>query len=148
MTWNRKKLKPPRPIPKMNIEKVKEEVENRIKKLLKIMMWSCPKTHQIHMLYEFMGIITPIPERLNDYGSLPYSNMGAVRNKSKAECLFSMLARVYMYWWDFLSGKNELGICKRALINLEHVVNNFDQYELRYTDKLGYRLCKIKPKKS
>lgn len=143
--FDRTKLKPPYPIPKVNRPKIEDEIEGWIERVLTKMRPIVKRTQYQEVVDKFMGLIRPIFSGSIDYGRLPYRNIGAVRNKVAAECLFSMLARIYIHWWDYLIGSdNALQLCKISLENLEHILDNYEQYELKFTEKSGWRLCKKK----
>ena len=146
--FDRTKLKPPRPIPKVNKPKIEAEMEEWIGRILTKMRPIVFRTQYKEIVDKFRGGIRPIFSGGIDYGRLPYGNIGAVQNRVAAECLFSMLARIYMYWWDFLIGNDKvLKLCKVSLEKLEEILDNYGDYELRNLEKNGYRLCK-KSKKS
>lgn len=147
--FDRSRLVPPHPIPKVNRPKIEGEMIEWIQQVLDKMLPIVKRTQYQEIVYKFKGVIRPIFVGSIDYGRLPYGNIGAVRNRNRAECLFSMLARAFMHWWDYLIGEDKkLKIFQTTLKHLEDILDNIDQYELRSIEKIGYRLCKKKSKTS
>lgn len=148
MEFDRSKLKPPKAFPKVNKPKIEAEMEEWIRRILTKMRPIVKRTQYQEIVDKFRGVIRPIFVGGIDYGRLPYGNTGAVRNRVAAEVLFSKLARIYVNWWEFLTGDDKiLKLCQRALEHLENILDNYEDYELRNLEKVGYRLCK-KSKKS
>lgn len=145
MAWNRKKLKQPREIPKMNHIKIQEDMIQWINKVIDKMIHIAKRTDYIDLLYKFKHIVRPpfhIIESI-DYGILPYDPLKKVNNKRPMECLFQTLSHVFMYWWDYLLGQDKkLDLCKITLTNLENLIDNRQDYEMKYTEKLGWKLVK------
>lgn len=146
--FDRSKLKIGHQFPKVNHAKIEKEMTEWIISVLNKMLPIVKRTQYQDIVYRFKGVIRPIFSGSIDYGRLPYGNIGAVRRRNQAECLFAMLARAYIHWWDYLIGNDKkLKIFQVTLQHLEDILDHIDDYELRGIEKLGYRLCK-KSKKS
>ena len=144
--WDRKKLKMPQSliIPTINRPKTEQEGIDQIERILTKMLKHIKKTQLQDIIYRYKGVIYPVKSGAGvDEGSLPYGNLGAVKRNNKAECLFSMLSRGFIQWWEYVMGKDEnIPVYKSIFDNIEKILDNFDDYETKYTDALGYRLCK------
>ena len=144
--WDRRKLKPPRSFPTINRPKTEQEGIDQIERILTKMLKHIKKTQLQDIIYRYKGVIYPVKKGAGvDEGSLPYGNLGAVKRNSKAECLFSMLSRGFIRWWEYVMGKDEnIPVYKFIFDNIEKILDNFDDYEPKYSEALGYRLCKRK----
>jgi len=141
--FDRRKLKVYHSFPKLNRPKIEQEGVDQIKRILKKMLQHIKKTALQDTIYRYERVIYPVKGTGIDAGSLPYGNLGAVKRNSVAECLFSMLSRGYIRWWEFVLGKDEnIEVYKSIFNNIEKILDDFDSYKPRYSEALGYRLCK------